>query len=131
MVKMTKEQARYLGGKAAGKKLKEKSLKEYYENPAICQHCGKAIEVREGQRPCEVKIKKFCDRSCRTSFNNSGQDRHEKKRRKNPYKGPRDTKNPTEPCERCGVPVKQTVFTKQCKRSSQVFGRKRFCDNCL
>jgi hypothetical protein len=127
MAKMTKAQAQYLGGKSAGKKLREKALKQYYENPAVCEYCGKVIEVKEGQKPCEVKIKKFCDRSCRTSSINRGQDRHKRSRKRKPYDGSKITKNSIEMCERCGVPVQQTPYPE---KRGKLFWRKRFCGRC-
>lgn len=51
---------------------REKSLEIYYENPKICEFCGKIIEVRENERPSDVRKKKFCNSSCSAKFNNKG-----------------------------------------------------------
>lgn len=60
-----------LRGSALGNRIqREQALKSYYKDPAICKHCGKVIEVGEGQRPSQAKIKKFCNSSCSASFNN-------------------------------------------------------------
>ena len=67
---MKKKEIASLGGKARAKIQKEESLQRYYENPSICKNCGNIIKVKDNQRIYDVKIKKFCNSSCSTSFNN-------------------------------------------------------------
>jgi predicted restriction endonuclease len=49
---------------------REKSLKEYYENPNICKCCGEIIVVGEKQKVREIRKKIFCSHSCSATFNN-------------------------------------------------------------
>jgi len=58
------KEGRIKGGKAAAKAVKEKYLKEYLNNPNYCLYCGKVILPRKNDKLKDVKIKKFCDRSC-------------------------------------------------------------------
>jgi predicted restriction endonuclease len=49
---------------------REKSLKEYYENPNICKCCDEIIVVGEKQKVSEIRKKIFCSHSCSATFNN-------------------------------------------------------------
>lgn len=60
-------------------KQREKSLKEYYENPNRCLHCNKIIEVKENKKVSVVRKKKFCNSSCSASFNNNVKPKREAK----------------------------------------------------
>jgi hypothetical protein len=62
-------EAQLKGAKAGGQAVKEKAKKAYYEDPNVCKHCGKIIDLN-GQRPCQVRQKRFCGHSCAASFNN-------------------------------------------------------------
>lgn len=59
------------GAEVSAKNAREKALKGYYENPNVCQFCGKIIEVPEGAKVSEVRRKKYCDRSCAAKGNNA------------------------------------------------------------
>lgn len=52
--------------------LREKSLREYYNNPNYCKYCGKLIVVRKTESTNITKRKNFCDSSCSASYNNQG-----------------------------------------------------------
>jgi hypothetical protein len=56
-------------------KTKQDVIQEYYSDPNYCAYCGKIIEIREGQKACDVRVKKFCNRSCSAKFNNKGKNR--------------------------------------------------------
>lgn len=58
------------GGIAQGIKARAESLRLYYENPNLCEYCGQIIDVKEGQKISEVKVKRFCSHSCSARFNN-------------------------------------------------------------
>ena len=61
------------GGKARAKIQKEEARKridEYNKHPNICKNCGKPILAPYDKRLTDTKSKKFCSRSCATSFNN-------------------------------------------------------------
>lgn len=58
------------GGKMCAIIKRENSLKNYYENPNKCQHCHEIILVPEKGKIHQTKIKKFCNSSCASSFNN-------------------------------------------------------------
>lgn len=64
------------GAQVSAYRNRMKSLMSYYENPRICEECSKIIEVGENQKPCRVKVKRFCNRSCAVTFNNRGIRRH-------------------------------------------------------
>jgi len=51
--------------------LRKRALEKYYTNPSYCFHCKKIIEIKEGERACIVKKKKFCDSSCAAKNNNT------------------------------------------------------------
>jgi hypothetical protein len=57
---------------------REKKLEEYYKNPNHCNHCGKVIEMLPHQKTNEVRVKKFCNQSCSTTFNNLSRGKKEK-----------------------------------------------------
>lgn len=59
-----------LGGQAMAIIQKQQALERYYANPNICKCCNKIIEVKEGERVVEVRIKKFCNSSCSATYNN-------------------------------------------------------------
>lgn len=44
---------------------------EYLLNPNKCKFCGNIILIKDGQRPSEVKKKKFCNSSCSSKYNNN------------------------------------------------------------
>lgn len=58
--------------KRTNKKLREKSLRQYYGNPNYCKYCGEIIVVGESESPKDVWRKTFCNSSCSASYNNQG-----------------------------------------------------------
>lgn len=58
------------GGIATAIILKRKALERYYSNPNYCLHCNSIIQVKENQRVSEVRVKKFCNKSCSAKYNN-------------------------------------------------------------
>ncbi len=46
----------------------EKARKKYYENPAYCKHCGKVIELRDGEIPSITRQRVFCSPECHSEF---------------------------------------------------------------
>lgn len=85
-------------------KTREDKLKEYYENPSICLCCNKVIEVEENEKICNVKIRKFCNRSCSAIYNN-------KKRIKKPKKH----------CLNCGNELTARHSRKYCNNKCQAY----------
>lgn len=59
------------GGIANGKVLRAKAIKNYYDNPNYCKRCRSLINVEGKQKIQSVRKKKFCNRSCAASLNNS------------------------------------------------------------
>jgi hypothetical protein len=66
--------------KKGREKQSQEAIERYYRDPAICEQCGKIIELDGKQKPADIKQKKFCDRSCAAKFNNLGKDRWADKR---------------------------------------------------
>ena len=56
------------------------AVERYNRNPAICQNCGKVINLDGRQKPAAIKKKKFCNHSCAAKFNNLNVDRWRGKR---------------------------------------------------
>jgi len=50
----------------------ENAVRKYYENPNKCLYCGKILEIKldSGERPSDVKRKKFCSHSHAAIYNN-------------------------------------------------------------
>jgi hypothetical protein len=63
-------QAQRAGGRSSAIKQREEALKKYYENPNYCQQCGSVINVPEGGKVSETRVKKFCNHSCATAHMN-------------------------------------------------------------
>lgn len=57
------------GGIANGIKARREAITKYMENPNLCQNCGKIIQVGT-KKVAEIKIKKYCNRSCAAIANN-------------------------------------------------------------
>jgi hypothetical protein len=60
------------GGKSTAIILRKKAIEKYYSSPNLCKKCSKIIEVKENEKVSSTKRKKFCNRSCSSSFNNQG-----------------------------------------------------------
>lgn len=56
------------GGIAYAKIQRAEALEAYYKNPNICQHCHNIIHVLDNQKVKDVKVKKFCNRSCAAQY---------------------------------------------------------------
>ena len=80
----------------------ENLLKEYLENPNKCLHCGEPILPKKNQRLADVKVKKFCCRSCAASYNNKD-------------------KKITKVCLNCGKELEYTKYDKKyCSNKCQI-----------
>ena len=60
---------------AGAKAVREKALEAYYANPRVCAECQMVIRIREGEKPHEVRRRKFCSQACAASFNNKARGR--------------------------------------------------------
>lgn len=58
------------GGIAKGIISRRKSIESYYNNPNYCLNCSNLLKVKENQRVSEVRVKKFCNKSCSAKYNN-------------------------------------------------------------
>jgi hypothetical protein len=94
----------------------EELIRQYYENPNYCHTCGKLIKIGEGQKVCDVRVKKFCSRSCSARYNNKGRNRWAR------LTGKEDCSKGL--CESCG---KEINYKKQ---KSGAYSPKRFCASC-
>lgn len=56
------------GGIATAKILREKAIKNYYENPKKCEYCYEIIHVFDKDIIRDVKNKRFCNRVCFGKF---------------------------------------------------------------
>lgn len=65
--KLTQSEVSKLGCKA----LRDKAVARYYANQPICKRCKQPIPLPEGMRVADAMQKKFCNKSCAATFNNS------------------------------------------------------------
>ena len=79
---MLTDNARSLGGIATGKIKRQEAIEKYYESPKYCLQCKNIIEVKEGQKVSEVRVKEFCSQSCSATFHNSKRRKKEKEPKK-------------------------------------------------
>lgn len=100
------------GGLAKAKKVRELSIKKYYENPNFCAFCNKRIEIRENDIPSQIRLKKYCNHKC---YSSSQMNRKRETCR-------RDFKHKS--CKNCD----EEFIVK--KRTIDRFEQKIFCDNC-
>jgi len=61
------------GSKKGAKVIKDKALANYNKNPVRCLRCNVIIEVREGESPSVVRLRKYCGHSCAATAGNTGQ----------------------------------------------------------
>lgn len=54
------------------KTLRERALREYYDNPNRCKYCNEIIIVGKSEVPYKTRKKQFCNSSCSASYNNQG-----------------------------------------------------------
>lgn len=76
--------------------LRERALREYYNNPNRCKYCNEIIVVNKSEKPSVVRDKQFCNSSCAASYNNKG-------KRKN-YKDGVNYDTPNK-CLNCGLDI--------------------------
>jgi len=69
------------GGAATAKKLRKEALARYYKDPQVCAQCGKIIRIKDKQKVGEVRVKKFCGRSCAVTYNNGKKAKRKRKPR--------------------------------------------------
>jgi len=67
MVTLSAQQA---GGRTRAISSRQEALEKYYKNPNFCKYCGEMIRVKNGEKIAQVRIRKFCNRSCAAKFNN-------------------------------------------------------------
>jgi hypothetical protein len=67
---MSRHDASVLGGRACAIVERERAIERYYQNPNYCKQCGNLIKVRENERVADVKMKVFCNHSCRAIYYN-------------------------------------------------------------
>lgn len=84
-------------------------------SPKICLHCGQLFGRREKERLSDFKKKKFCNRSCSSSYNGK---RFPRQITISPTGG-------TLPCQRCSALI-------QLKRAARGgYYKRKYCDLCL
>lgn len=66
-----RHQSNFEGRKLGCLELRRQAEVRYYSNPPVCLWCKNTIPLNEGSRVCEVMKKKFYNRSCAASHNNS------------------------------------------------------------
>lgn len=59
------------GGKATAIKLRNKAIENYYKSPNFCKFCDNVIDVDHNEKVRTIKKRKFCNKSCSASYNNS------------------------------------------------------------
>lgn len=121
---MKKSDSSRLNGLKGGMIIRQKALERYYLSPNHCLWCGKMIEVKEGQKVTDVKVKKFCDRSCAAKYNNQGVTRHGTPggKKRPPKEQPIVFHTHTE-CDRCGQIIKL-------KKQKKGYCNRKYCDIC-
>lgn len=152
MGKLTKREAGLLGCKLGAAVNKEKAREEYYEDPSFCKHCGKRIDIREGEKPSVTKQKKFCDRSCAAAHNNKQRTRspwsedsrkrlsekakahwdrlgtrlspEERDHKIRLAKNPKKVKEKSGPCQKCGTDVSYNFYGRS-------YRKRAYCEDCL
>ena len=65
------DELRKAGARASAEANRLRAITAYYQQPNHCQHCGDVIHIVGKERPSWTRKKKFCDRSCAASYNNS------------------------------------------------------------
>jgi hypothetical protein len=130
---MLPDYAHSLGGKKTALKNRKNALDNYYKNPKYCQNCGKIIEVKDGQKISEVRVKKFCDHKCASTFNNSKRKivKYKKKTRfeLSLDKWKERTKKDLFENSKDYFSARSTI-TKCAQRAIKYSRRERCCENC-
>lgn len=68
---MPTTKAQSAGGQVRAKQQRTDALKRYYDNPNHCLNCQKVIEVKDIEAVAFTRLRKFCNRSCATAYNNT------------------------------------------------------------
>jgi hypothetical protein len=97
-------------GSISGQIIKQRYTDLYNTNPNYCKQCGKKIEIREGTKPAAAKRKKFCNRSCAASYNNTT--------------SPKRSKATHSSCQKCGEEIPVT------RHPSGGYSTRRYCIPC-
>ena len=58
------------GGRATADLRRSEALDRYAHNPNLCLNCHKPIEVQPKHTVAETRRKKFCSKTCASTFNN-------------------------------------------------------------
>lgn len=88
--------------------LRERALREYYDDPNRCKYCDEIIVVGKSESPKSAQRKKFCNSSCAASYNNQGVRRN--------YKSNVDYNNSNK-CVNCGtdIPRQNKYCSSKCQ----------------
>jgi hypothetical protein len=112
-------------GAEQGKVYRQKALDKYYANPSVCKNCGKIIEVPDGKKPGDIRIKKFCDHSCAARFNNLGIDRWSVKRELT------ENNEIISICEDCGIEIVNSPIPRKNRRYGFTHYIRKYCEDCV
>ena len=63
---------RSANGQMMAVRQKQEAIDRYQSAPKHCRHCGKILILRDGQKPSDIRLRSFCDRSCAAKHNNQG-----------------------------------------------------------
>jgi len=124
------------GGAATGAILRKNAIEKYMINPNYCLFCHSIILIKDGQKPADVRVKKFCGHSCSAKFSNSKRWANRQKEEK-PKRTPR---TPITIIDRYKNLTKVELFGKSknwqsarsqiCKHAKAVKPLKSPCHNC-
>lgn len=78
------------GAKASAERSRQKALDGYYASPNLCKNCELPILVNDNEQVAQVKLKKFCTRSCSALHSNRNKPKNA------------TTASPTKACDACG-----------------------------
>jgi hypothetical protein len=100
-----------LGGRRRAKQQRETALANYHASPNYCVYCENLIDVPDGIKVNQIRVKKFCNLQCY------------KKYKVGKSVGRQPTPTIKRNCQQCG-----NEFTAH--RDKQYRSRKRFCGVC-
>lgn len=83
---------------------KQRAIDRYNKSPNICKFCNKIMELKEGQKPFEVRQKIYCSHSCSAKATNCRRRKLENRR----------------PCPFCGKEIRNKE-TKHCISCRAIF----------
>lgn len=124
------------GGQITAVILRQKALDRYYENPQICENCGKLIPVPEGTKVSQTRQKRFCDKSCAAFFNNKKKPKQPKQVKQKASKHPfRINSVAFKSLEKVKITspnwtVYRVTVAKEAKRIYKLSGLPRVCAYC-